>query len=138
MANKERIERDADRIRRASIPTIRDVEVDTTIKSDVVDTVSVFSLSGTSQIALSKTWTVTPKAVIITNTHDTISPKVSLWWERSVDPTVMYVLYKTIVPTGGTLLLDETDITIDSLGGPLYIRMYVDSGSPTVNVRIKQ
>ena len=137
MANKERIERDADRIRRANIPTIRDVKVDTRIKSDVVDSINVHAISGTGVNALGKTWTATPKAVIITNTHDTISPTVKLYWERSTQPLILYILYNVELPVGSSIVLDPTDLSIDSNATGLLIQLAAASGTPTAHVRVK-
>ena len=137
MANKERIESDAERIRRANIPTIRDVKVDTRIKSDVVDSINVHAISGTGVNTLGKTWTATPKAVIITNTHDTISPTVKLYWERDTSPNPMYVLYNVELPVGSSIVLDPTDLSIDSNAIGLIIQLAAASGTPTVQVRVK-
>tara|TARA_R100001443_G_scaffold81023_1_gene87926 strand:- start:968 stop:1387 length:420 start_codon:yes stop_codon:yes gene_type:complete len=137
MANKERIERDADRIRRANIPTIRDVKVDTRIKSDVVDSINVHAISGTGVNNLGKTWVATPKAVIITNTHDTVSPTVNFYWERSASPSPLYILYGVELPTGSSIVLDPTDLSIDSNATGLLIQLAAASGTPTVQVRVK-
>jgi len=137
MANKERIERDADRIRRANIPTIRDVKVDTRIKSDTVDSINVHAISGTGVNALGKTWVATPKAVIITNTHDTISPTVKLYWERSTSPNPIYILYNVELPIGSSVVLDPIDLTIDSDAIGLVIQLAAASGTPRVEVRVK-
>ena len=139
MANKERIERDAERIRRASIPTIRDVKVDTRIKSDVVDSVNVHAISGTGLNALGKTWVATPKAVILTNKNADIDAEIDLYWDRGGSDQA-YILANTILPVGASLVLDSTDLAIDSNAAGLLIQLTDPSGgggTPQVDVRVK-
>ena len=139
MANRERIERDAERIRRASIPTIRDVKVDTRIKSAVVDSVNVHNIENTSLNALGKTWIATPKAVVLTNRGDNVDAQVDLYWDRGGSDQ-SYILHNTVIPVGASLVLDSIDLAIDSNAAGLLIQLTDASGgggTPQVDVRVK-
>ena len=142
MSNKTRIGRDADSIRRSSIPSIRDTAMDKTIKKESIaegigtDDVVVAAISGTSETALSKSWTTPPTSITIVNTHDTVTPTVSLWHVRSEEPDTQHILYKTLLPIGTGIVLYEEELFIDSLGTSMKIQL-AGSGTPTVDVRIK-
>ena len=142
MANKTRIRRDADSIRRSSIPSIRDVVIDKTIRKDSVseglgaDNVTIAAISGTALTTLSKKWTSPPTSITIVNTHDTVTPTVSLHYPRSAAPVIQYVLYKTSLPVGTSITLYEEELFVDSLATGIKIQL-AGSGTPTVDIRIK-
>ena len=132
----------ADEIRRASIPSIRDTVVDKSIRKESVsegiggENVTVGSVSGTGETALSKRWASPPTSISIVNTHDTVTPTVTLWYTRSAEPVTQYVLYKTSLPIGTGIILYEEELFVDSLATGIKIQL-AGSGTPTVDVRIK-
>jgi len=138
MANKERIARDADEIRRSKIPTIRDIQQYSNVRASEEDSVESYAVIGEDLTSLGKTWSTTPSSLIITNASEgDIAPVIDLYWNRSVAPTAMYILKNVLLPAGASIKLDSDDLAIDSKGTGLSFKSTVDSGSPLVGIRIR-
>ena len=134
---KERIERDADRIIRASIPTIRDQQV----RKDLVKQTSgnqVFQLEGNNSfVNVGKTWEGALKSVHIANTHSSVPATISVYIARNTDPTIIYIIKNFTIQVGEVLVLEERDLVIDTTGNTMRFILNAAEGAPTVDVIIR-
>ena len=130
MASRQRANDD---IRRSKVKSIR--ELGSGVK-DTSNALQYHQISGETIATLSKYWTGSPKQMIITNTHATLTTGVSLTIFRTVSPTDIILLNKVSIPVGVTLVLDKDFLQIEDTA--IYkIQLNVDSGTPTVDVIIK-
>lgn len=129
--------RDADRIIRANIPTIRDQQV----RKDLIKQTSgneVFQITGNNSfVNVGKTWEGALKSVHIANTHSSIAAIMSVYIARNTDPTIIYIIKNFAIQVGEVLVLEEKDLVIDTTGNTMRFVLNAPSGEPTVDVIIR-
>lgn len=135
MANKERVERQADIFRRNKIPTIRDTKTDKNIRQEF-SSIIYRRIVDTNTLLVGKEWSGTPRNISFCNNSESVVTQVSMQINRASEPTEVSVIANVLLPAGATLVLDEQDIEI--LAGEVYaITLVVASGTPSVDVTIR-
>tara|TARA_R110002074_G_scaffold63705_3_gene152500 strand:+ start:507 stop:914 length:408 start_codon:yes stop_codon:yes gene_type:complete len=132
---RQKTTRDADEAIRSNIPTIRDQQ----LRKDLVRANSsnqVFQLEGNSYVNVGKTWDGALKTIHIANTSQSIAATISLYISRPTEPTIIYIIKNFTIQVGEVLVLEESDLAIDSTDTMRFI-LTAPNGTATVDIIIR-
>lgn len=134
MANKERVEREADIFRRNKIPTIRDNKTNKNIRQEF-SSIIYNRISDTNTLLIGKGWEGSPRNISFCNNSQSVVTSVTMKIIRASTASHS-IIADVLLPSGATLVLDEEDI--EMVAGEVYaVTLSVTSGTPSVDVIIR-